>query len=1082
LARLVDQVTNCSEGERLFLSVTQRCLDDTYIVYHNRTLCGREFDVCILLPSIGILVVEVKGWHASSVSEVLDGHRILIRTEHGEDTAAPRRQARGYRHMLEQHIYRELGKRPLVFEMVAYPFITRADFFAKGMQAVSEENFTFLHDDMVSPYAFKSKLDAAVTLTRVWHRDHFGVDLEDQVRSMFEPQYKPPAREPLSGDNGAGDFAVPHSSWLVPLYSQLSYLPYNYQKSKETVDSLLRLYAQGTKVWLLTPHSDLLAHAEQALSQLLADKGLQWENKRLQPSVGKAVKPPRWVSGESFSCFNFEAVLCPAPAGNVQSISIVNGEGVDAYSEQLKQMQSQSAFNYDQFLIEHAPATKNVLVRAGAGTGKTHVMISRIAYLCYTDSIFARALLQRIVMITFTNEATENMKKRLKRHFQDYYLLTGQPGFLEMIGYVDGMQISTIDSYARAIIEKICTALGLGQEIKITSGVAVRRETLEQLLEQYVEEKKPRDLMPRMGLAVYELKRLLLELLDKLNNRNVAIASLDRESFGPPLEGDDNEAFHNVVSEIVPRTEREMNKILRGNNTVHLSLLMSTLREAVSQGSQQLAALKGAFPHYLFVDEFQDTDDVQIAALTKIAECLGSRLFVVGDIKQCIFRFRGADEQAFSLLSHEHEREKWFLSVLNQNYRTDAGLLTAFSRSFVWWSQKGLLRYEQGEKELSSRLHLNSNKSEGEYYRRLSASSRDTRLQVLFDEVRHYQRVIKSLITSGEELSPEERTIAILVRENWQAEEVRKRGLDENLPPIETHQGGDLFKSPPALDLLTLVQALINNQQPKHLYALLTSNLFNLPVSKKVMYDLRYSSLPGSPRDRQLEYLVSTYNNAVAQIVEAVAAQLTWNELLKRLRTEPVLQVLRELYQLLRPWERYSSEERLQHFYHLNIDLVFERIIGALNVDNLTLHSMAEHLQMCVATQLDVECRWPDLKSLDIGIKCVTVHKAKGLEYGFVIVPYADFPIDKLRDDKLDVTFVNGKVGYRVGNADSGRVLGTTNYNETTEVAQRIHEETRNLYVAMTRSIRGFSWIHIDKGMAKESWQSLLAGGGGHAL
>jgi len=1082
VARVVDAVTDCSEGERRFISATREYLNETYTVYHNRPLGGREFDVCILLPGMGIVIVEVKGWQASTVDEVIDGHRIRIHTDNGDYVVAPRRQARGYRHLLEQHIYRELGKRPLVFEMVAYPCITRAEFFAKGMQVVSEENFTFVQEDMVSPQAFKVKLDAAVTLTRVWHRDHFGVSLEDQVRSLFEPQYKPPARETLPGGIGTGDLAVRHSSWLVPLYSQLSYLPDNEQKSLDVIDTLLRLYSQGTKVWLLTPHKDLLGYAGHALSQMLVDKGLQWENKRLKHSEGKNVAQLRWVGGDSFSCFNFEAVLCPTPAGSVNSFSIIDGEGAASYSETLKHIQSNSTFNYDQFLIEHAPTDKNVLVRAGAGTGKTHVMISRIIYLCYTDAVFSRALLQRIVMITFTNEATENMNKKLKRCFQDYYLLTGQPGFLEMTGYVDGMQISTIDSYARAIIEQICTVVGLGNEVRITSGMTVRRETLEQLLEQYLEEKNPLDLMSRLGLAVYELKKLLLELLEKLNNRNVDVASLDRENFGTPLLGADNEGFHNVVSEIIPRTEQEMNKKLSENNTVHLSLLMSTLREAVAKGSQQLAALKGIFPHYLFVDEFQDTDDVQIAALTKIAECLGSRLFVVGDIKQCIFRFRGADEQAFSLLSHEREREKWFLSGLNQNYRTDVRLLQAFSRSFVLWSQNGLLRYEQGEKELSSRLQLSSNKSEGEFYRRLSAPSRDARLQVVFDEVRHYRSEIESLIKAGVNLSPEERTIAILVRENWQAEEVRMRGLEEKLPPIETHQGGDLFKSPPTLDLLVLVQALLNNQHPKYLYALLASNLFKVPIGKKVMYDLRYSRQPGSPRDRQLKYLVNNINNALAQIAGADATNLTWSELLRRFRTEPVLQVLRELYQLLRPWERYSSEERLQHFYRLNIDLVFERIIGALNVDNLTLHSLAEYLQMCVVTRMDVDCRWPDIKSSDVGIKCVTVHKAKGLEYGFVIVPYADFPIDKLKDDQIDVTFVDGKVGYRISNADSRRVLGTTNYSENAEIEQRVREEARNLYVAMTRSIRAFSYVHINNSRVKESWQALLAGGGAHVL
>lgn len=50
---------------------------------------------------------------------------------------------------------------------------------------------------------------------------------------------------------------------------------------------------------------------------------------------------------------------------------------------------------------------------------------------------------------------------------------------------------------------------------------------------------------------------------------------------------------------------------------------------------------------YLFIDEFQDTDDVQIDIVKKFKEIVGFNVLVVGDIKQCIYRFRGADESAF---------------------------------------------------------------------------------------------------------------------------------------------------------------------------------------------------------------------------------------------------------------------------------------------------------------------------------------------------------------------------------------------------------------------------------------------------
>ena len=57
---------------------------------------------------------------------------------------------------------------------------------------------------------------------------------------------------------------------------------------------------------------------------------------------------------------------------------------------------------------------------------------------------------------------------------------------------------------------------------------------------------------------------------------------------------------------------------------------------------------------YLFIDEFQDTDDVQIDSFLKLQEWVsGLNLFVVGDIKQSIYRFRGATDSAFERVKKE---------------------------------------------------------------------------------------------------------------------------------------------------------------------------------------------------------------------------------------------------------------------------------------------------------------------------------------------------------------------------------------------------------------------------------------------
>ena len=61
MAILVGDRTTGNFGEDLFVSKALQYLDDSYVIYRNRQLYGKEFDVCILMPNKGIQVVELKG-------------------------------------------------------------------------------------------------------------------------------------------------------------------------------------------------------------------------------------------------------------------------------------------------------------------------------------------------------------------------------------------------------------------------------------------------------------------------------------------------------------------------------------------------------------------------------------------------------------------------------------------------------------------------------------------------------------------------------------------------------------------------------------------------------------------------------------------------------------------------------------------------------------------------------------------------------------------------------------------------------------------------------------------------------------
>jgi ATP-dependent exoDNAse (exonuclease V) beta subunit len=159
------------------------------------------------------------------------------------------------------------------------------------------------------------------------------------------------------------------------------------------------------------------------------------------------------------------------------------------------------------------------------------------------------------------------------------------------------------------------------------------------------------------------------------------------------------------------------------------------------------------------------------------------------------------------------------------------------------------------------------------------------------------------------------------------------------------------------------------------------------------------------------------------------------------------------------------------------VDLLFEQLINACNVDRLTINTLQDYLHNCIVSQVSVDSRTPDSDNIEAPIQCITVHKSKGLEYGHVIMPFCSASIDYIKKSQLHIsTAKNGgryQIGYSMRVGDSGETVQNDYYNENIERSEKSREETRILYVAMTRAIRSFSWIEIE-GKQSLSWQNLI--------
>lgn len=119
------ELTTGNYGEDFFCKLLIDSFPDNYILYRNRQVFGREFDMAMLIPDVGIVVFEIKGWRESTVLRIENGDSVVIKTDDSEAHATPQKQARGYRFAVERRLLQDLGAKPIVFSMVVYPQISQ---------------------------------------------------------------------------------------------------------------------------------------------------------------------------------------------------------------------------------------------------------------------------------------------------------------------------------------------------------------------------------------------------------------------------------------------------------------------------------------------------------------------------------------------------------------------------------------------------------------------------------------------------------------------------------------------------------------------------------------------------------------------------------------------------------------------------------------------------------------------------------------------------------------------------------------------------------------------------------------------
>lgn len=1036
MAMMIDKKPEYKGEGKLWDSLSDN-LPGEAIVYNGREVNGREFDFCVLMKNIGMIVIEVKGWIADSIFDVAGVDEIIIQG-YDKPEKSPKKQARAYRFGLLNMISDKYNVSPLIFDLVCYPFITKKEYYEKRLDIVSEESLTLFKEDLSDPIRLGDKLLNAYNQCKSIPHAEMDEELMGKIRQHFEPHFQ--VKKPLELSN-----QVPYSVAIADAKKM----------AKKQIHDIVDSYLKGTKTVIFVESEDVADSILYVLEGELNDKGVYAEKNNLR--LKKDANNEFSVKSNSFRIFNFELYVVDVLSDFLEeSVTIYEGDCTSEERVILEKLSQRTAFNIQQYFIEHASTVKNILVRAGAGTGKTYSMVSRIAFLCNKFENPTVNLIDDIAMVTFTNDAADNMKNRLKQMFINYFVLTSNPKFLKYIEDTDFMRISTIHKFAREIIKEASMQMGLGDNFAITSGDYIKEQIYEKYLNDFIAKKEAENpnFINEIKLPLYQFRRMLVDFSNQLYNKSIDIKKIKEEELGnaPGLLP----FFNEIIVEVIIAAEIEYATKIQESNKIDLRETMIVLNDVVNQKDKDKTHLDYK---YIFIDEFQDTDDAQIDSFLKIQQLIGKEcnLFVVGDLKQSIYRFRGATISAFKRLNATPDR--WEEHTINTNYRTDSRLLEVMDEIFQGMGASAWLPYVYDADHLVS--NLNGGANEDELFECVPYHGKnDEQLEVLLGLLKREKNKIIEL-EKTRKLSKEEKTIAILVRENWQIEEIIKgcKELDEEVE-IETKVGGDLYQLDSTIDFCKLLMALTNPDDPVCLVNFIESNYIDMP--------LWYQGLQNEEKHNQTSKLVEALDKYFMARMNK-----TWNGLVAYVQANPVLVVLKTIFETLQPWNKYSEDLDKQRFYKSNYELLIEKIIKSYSVDYLTLTVMANSIQINILTGQQELARATAEDETGIRFLCTTVHKAKGLEYGTVILPFTGQAIDNLKKANTDVNYSSSKLAYLI-KVDENKKDCNSNYDSQEEIGQRICEEARILYVALTRAIRNCIWMKDTDKKSNMSWSKFL--------
>lgn len=683
-------------------------------------------------------------------------------------------------------------------------------------------------------------------------------------------------------------------------------------------------------------------------------------------------------------------------------------------------------------IVDNVVGPKSItVVSAGAGSGKTRTMVASVLHLVKGKKVN----IDDFALITFTNKATDEMRERLESGVQDRIRDAEKAGdweershWFEQKERIASTFIGTIHRFCAMLLQNFGYTELIPHETEILMARHHFLKAIKETLDESLDDPTTSILFNKddVSWAPHVMAEHVEKWYENIRGRGRSIKVAVQETLNQK-EGDEEQNYRNAVAYLLNKLDDRYQELKRGLGGVDNNDLLHKCAALVTQYQLQISPLVGSRFRYLFVDEFQDTDELQMNIIQTLSPEL-KHVLVVGDRKQAIYGFRGTDHSVLETIAVQNKTIPLSLSA---SRRPTALLHKAQEALF---DNMGL-RYDFLKDKLNQAEDAHMPKDNLIPFQYEHINDYKDREQPILERVLQKIREFlgQSIHDRHTGMRPVTyRDICILFRSNYQLDSYLS--LFPSDIPVINDTGGRFFRKPEIIACYYMLQAILKYPDDVSLDLALGTPFLPFVAPNSI-----YKS------DGTIQVLRDWFEDEEEcnEWLKGIA------ELRKRMKVDLVPQLLTYMYEFTRVREYYGKQGNSQAVANLEKLVMWSR--GLMDAEAQTLQQFFDRFQLALLSGMEMdEADTGEVDAKPNAVRFSTVHSAKGLEYPIVIIP--DVGRKLLPDDKLP-TFYDRK-GWGIDLKLPGEHGQSSKFKKWEDKYRLdfLEEEARILYVAVTRA------------------------------